>query len=192
MYLAALSTLVLAVAASPIGDVTRTLVPRASTCSALNTVTTTVAGKELKVTGPFTISGTGDFAPTGYFAQANENTINFQVVFDVNPSKAGDMATQFWLNQNSRLVSIQNDQVYHAYNPPLDSSGYSDIAMSTDKMVYDKLKCEISDSCGLTGKSVKSGSAYSCLASAKYQPDWRSKSLATFTVKICGKRTDSS
>lgn len=175
MYFSVLSTLILAVAASPIRDVSHTLVQRASTCSALTTTTTTVAGSELKVTGPFTISAAGEFAQTGYYAQAGEQTINFQIVFDVNPKNVADKATQFWLNQNSRLVSIQNDTVYHAFNPPLDSSGYSDIAMSADKKVYDKLKCEIDAACGLTCASVKSGGAYNCLASAKYQPDWRSK-----------------
>lgn len=173
----ALSALVATITASPISHPNHILQPRQSVCTPPSSTTTTIGGASVTLTGPFKLqaSSTSTSNPTlnGKYAHAGApNTLPF-VVFG---AKLASKATEFYLDSSSNLVSIQADSsgnpaLYYAYENPV-SAVTGHVAIKDDSKVTNKVTCSIDGtSCALSCKVLNF--SYNCLASPKYQPDWR-------------------
>lgn len=88
--------------------------------------------------------------------------------------RRNDSATNFFLDKDGHLVSIQDDVIYTAYenDPDVPLSAHVLLGTSADIGSNPELLCDIdNDTCALD--CTVSGYSYSCLASPGYQPDWR-------------------
>lgn len=185
--LALLTTLTLALTASALPTIPSITDKRQTTCSPLGTTTTTVGGSAVTLTGPFkiTVSGPSASSYVGNYARAGSPSPPLPfIIFGVKPT-AAKRASDFYLDSNNHLVTIQNDALVTAYeNSPGFNAGH--VAVGTAKQAGSSplLTCSVdSSTCALNCNVA--GFTDSCLASPKFQPDWRLAGPPTARNKGC-------
>ena len=176
MYCRSVLVLIAVTAASPLGN---HLLPRASTvsnCKHMSTRTTTVAEHRATLTGPFLLTASGSWEQSGFYAHHGYPSIYDEIIFDVSPIRKDLNATKFYLNHNKHLVSLQDGQMYFAWDQSggVDDGNKDDenVIMTTDRGTPNKLTCRIDgESCAMDCNM--NGNNFSCAATPGFQPDWR-------------------
>ena len=175
MHLFVVASLIAAATAGPVGG---KLIPRAKPtgCGSMPTVTTEVAGAMHTLTGPFLLTAEGDWPQSGYYAHHGLPSIYEEIIFDISPLRKDLNATSFYMNKKKHLMSIEDGQVFRAWNQAGgDDDGVIDddnVIMTTDATKPNKLECEIDATTCKVSCNVN-GNAFSCAATPKFQPDWR-------------------
>ena len=143
----------------------------------MTTKTTTVAGAEYTLTGPFEMSANASGLPQdGYYAHAGPPSPYTTIIFDISPLRKDLNATTFFLNGAGHLVTIQNGTMFFAndVSPVPDDVSFDDsnVVISSDKSIANKLICGIDkDTCAMN--CTAAGYDFNCLAEPTFQPDWR-------------------
>lgn len=175
-FLLTIAALATSIVASPL-PADHILAPRQSVCTPPSTTTTTIGSSSVTLTGPFKLQASASSTTfpglNGKYAHAG---VPNQYPFVVFGAAGKARATEFYLDSSNNLVSIQagsdgNPALFYAYENPV-SSVTGHVAIKASSSVSNKATCSIdSTSCALSCTVLSF--SYNCLASPKYQPDWR-------------------
>lgn len=151
-----------------------------ATCGSIQTTKKEIAGNTVTLTGPFSLSAggagnDGTASWVGKYARSGPpdgSCCNNFFVFGIPSSRVNTDASNFYLNPNGQLISIQNNIVYTAYENDPDDPLNAHVLLGT----ADDIGGNPTITCNLNGCALDcsvSGYSYNCLGSPGYQPDWR-------------------